>query len=181
MQTLVETIPTKQRFDHQPVTTTTEPQAFPSCSLQGQKCGEISGNHIYWSLLNRCANNVTDTSQLREAITTEIVCVVDPVLSALERGRRCGREWLVAQPDHTIIHYFKKFKSRPVSMEQIWFYWPKCFWNDRTKLSHFGQNVWRGRLLNTVTASFNITVRKWPKFLSKPMTEMLKKAGSDKP
>ena len=34
---------------------------------------------------------------------------------------------------------------------------PKCFLNDRKKLSHFGQNVWKHELMNTVTASFNAT------------------------
>ena len=41
---------------------------------------------------------------------------------------------------------------------------PKLFWNDRKKLSHFGQNFWKYRVMNTVTASFNTTVRQ--------MTEM---------
>jgi len=36
---------------------------------------------------------------------------------------------------------------------------PKRFWNDQEKLSHFGQNVWKQRLKNTVTASFSTTVR----------------------
>ena len=31
---------------------------------------------------------------------------------------------------------------------------PKCFWNDRKKLSHFGQNVWKYRLTNTVNGEF---------------------------
>jgi len=31
---------------------------------------------------------------------------------------------------------------------------PQWFWNDRKKLSHFGQNVWKYRLMNTVTVSF---------------------------
>ena len=43
--------------------------------------------------------------------------------------------------------------------------WPK-------KLSHFGQNVWKYKLMNTLTARFNTAVRQmtemfqWPKFLS---------------
>jgi len=46
------------------------------------------------------------------------------------------------------------------------------FQNDRKKLNHFGQNVWKYRLKNTVVASFNTTVRQmtemflWPKCLS---------------
>ena len=36
---------------------------------------------------------------------------------------------------------------------------PKWFWNDWIKWSHFGQNVWKYRLMNTVTASFNKSVR----------------------
>jgi len=50
---------------------------------------------------------------------------------------------------------------------------PKRFWNDRKELSHFGQNVWRYRLMNTVMVSFNTTVRQmtemfqWPKCLNK--------------
>ena len=41
---------------------------------------------------------------------------------------------------------------------------PKCFWNDRKILSHFGQNICKYRLTNTVLVSFNTTVRQ--------MTEM---------
>jgi len=26
----------------------------------------------------------------------------------------------------------------------------KCFWNDRKKFSHFGQHVWKYRLMNTL-------------------------------
>jgi len=40
----------------------------------------------------------------------------------------------------------------------------KLFWNDRNKLSQFGQKVWKYRLMNIFTASFNTIVRK--------MTEM---------
>jgi len=32
---------------------------------------------------------------------------------------------------------------------------PKFFWNDQKKLSQFGHNVWKGRLVNIVIASFN--------------------------
>ena len=32
---------------------------------------------------------------------------------------------------------------------------PKFFWNDQKTLSQFGHNVWNGRLVNTVMASFN--------------------------
>jgi len=35
----------------------------------------------------------------------------------------------------------------------------KCFWNYRKKLSHFHQNIWKYRLKNTVTMSFNTKVR----------------------
>jgi len=35
--------------------------------------------------------------------------------------------------------------------------WTECFWNDRKKLSHFGRNVWKYRLMNTATASLNAT------------------------
>jgi len=54
----------------------------------------------------------------------------------------------------------------------------RIFFNGRKKLSHFGQNVRKYRLINTVTASINTTVRhvteifQWPKCLSKKMTEM---------
>ena len=41
---------------------------------------------------------------------------------------------------------------------------PKCSGKDRKKLSHFGQNVWKYRLKNIVTASFHTTLRQ--------MTEM---------
>jgi len=57
-----------------------------------------------------------------------------------------------------------------VSLAWACFFWSfvshrlKCFWNDWKKLSHFSQNVWKYRLLNTVTASFNTNVRQ--------MTEM---------
>ena len=44
---------------------------------------------------------------------------------------------------------------------------PKWFWNDRKKFSHFRQNVWKYRLINTVTVSFNKTVRQ--------MTEMFQR------
>jgi len=37
-------------------------------------------------------------------------------------------------------------------------HWPKCFWNDRKKFSHSGRNVWKYRLMNTVTASFDTIV-----------------------
>ena len=36
---------------------------------------------------------------------------------------------------------------------------PKWFWNDQKKLSQYGRNVWKYRLMDTVMASFNITVR----------------------
>jgi len=35
----------------------------------------------------------------------------------------------------------------------------KWFWNDWKKLSHFSQNVWKCRLVNTVMMSFNTTLR----------------------
>jgi len=50
---------------------------------------------------------------------------------------------------------------------------PKGFWNDWKILSHFGQNVWKYRLKNTVMVSFDTTVRQMtemfqcPKCLSK--------------
>ena len=53
----------------------------------------------------------------------------------------------------------------------------KCFWNDRKKLSHFGQNVWKYKLMNIVAASFHTTVRqmtemsRWPKFLSEKQAD----------
>jgi len=53
---------------------------------------------------------------------------------------------------------------------QLFFFWsfsshrPICLWNDQKDLSHFGQIVWKYKLMNTVTASFNTTVRQ--------MTEM---------
>ena len=46
------------------------------------------------------------------------------------------------------------------------------FENDRKKLNHFGPTVWKYRLMNTVTVSFNTTVRQmtevffWPDCLS---------------
>ena len=51
----------------------------------------------------------------------------------------------------------------------------KCFWNNLKNLSHFSQNVWNYRLMNTAVVSFNTTVRqmtkislkKWLKCLSK--------------
>jgi len=55
---------------------------------------------------------------------------------------------------------------------------PKCFSNDRKKLCHFGQNVWKYRIMDTVAANFNTTVRQmiemfqWPKCPSKKMTEI---------
>jgi len=64
---------------------------------------------------------------------------------------------------------------------QSWLFFghrPKRFWIVRKKLSHFGQNVEKYRPMNTVTATFNTTVRQmtelfhWPKCLSKKMTEM---------
>jgi len=61
---------------------------------------------------------------------------------------------------------------------------PKWFWNDRKNVSHFGQNVWKHRLKNTVEASFNITVRQmtemfqWPNFLSKNDRNVSKQVGS---
>jgi len=45
-------------------------------------------------------------------------------------------------------------------------------------LSHFDQNVWKYRLMNIATVSFNTTVRQmtemfqWPKYLSKKLTEV---------
>jgi len=54
----------------------------------------------------------------------------------------------------------------------------KCFWNDRKKSNHFGENVWKYRLMNTAVASFNTTVRQmtemsqWPKFFSNKITKM---------
>jgi len=39
-------------------------------------------------------------------------------------------------------------------------HWPKCFWNDWKKLCHSGQNIWKYRLMNIVTARFDTIVRK---------------------
>ena len=55
----------------------------------------------------------------------------------------------------------------------------KCFWNDQKKSSHFGQNVWKNRLINTGLASCETktTARQmtemfqWPKCLSKKNNE----------
>jgi len=72
-----------------------------------------------------------------------------------------------------------QFKESPViflTLVTSWFFFghrPKYFWNDRKKLSHFGQNVWKYMPLNTVTASFDETARQmtemfpWPKCRSK--------------
>jgi len=38
-------------------------------------------------------------------------------------------------------------------------YRPNFFWKDRKKLSQFGQNVRKGRLVNTVSANFNTIIR----------------------
>jgi len=49
----------------------------------------------------------------------------------------------------------------------------KRFWNERKNVSHFGQNVWKYGLKNTVTVSFYTTARqmtemfRWPKCISK--------------
>jgi len=61
---------------------------------------------------------------------------------------------------------FRCERSLVVYFQTVFFFGhrPICFWNDRKKLSHFGQNVWKYRLINTVTASFNTTLRQ--------MTEM---------
>ena len=53
------------------------------------------------------------------------------------------------------------------------------------KLSHFGRNVWKCRLRNTVTVSFNTTVRQmteifqWPKCLSKKWSKCLSAKKTD--
>jgi len=62
---------------------------------------------------------------------------------------------------------------------------PERFWNDRKKLSHFGQNVSKYRLKNTVMVSFNTTVRQmtemfqWPKCLSKKDRNVSAKKKTD--
>jgi len=40
---------------------------------------------------------------------------------------------------------------------------PKFFWNDRKNLSQFGDNVWKGWLVNTVVVSFNTIVKQMTK------------------
>ena len=50
---------------------------------------------------------------------------------------------------------------------------PKWFWNDWIKWSHFGQNVWKYRLMNTVTASFNKSVRQTSEMSSQKKTQSL--------
>ena len=49
------------------------------------------------------------------------------------------------------------------------------FWYYRKKLSHFGQNIWKYRLMNTVTASFNTTVRQMTEMPQQKMTEMFQR------
>jgi len=44
---------------------------------------------------------------------------------------------------------------------------PKRFWNDWRKFSHFGQNVQKYKLINTVMATFRTTVRQMTKIWCK--------------
>ena len=44
---------------------------------------------------------------------------------------------------------------------------PKRFWNDRKKLSHFGQNVWKYRLKTLLWRVLMQQWDKWPKCFSK--------------
>ena len=57
--------------------------------------------------------------------------------------------------------YFEVWKifPGPVLEPVLFGHGPKFVWNDRNKLSYFGQNVLKYRLMNTDTASFNATVR----------------------
>jgi len=64
--------------------------------------------------------------------------------------------------------------DKATSLEVVLFgHRPNRFWNDRKKLSHFGQDAWKYRLKNTFRASFNTTVRQmtemfqWRKCFSK--------------
>ena len=47
---------------------------------------------------------------------------------------------------------------------------PKCFWNDRKELSHFGWNVWKYRLKTLLWRVLIQLWDKWPKCLSEKKT-----------
>ena len=49
---------------------------------------------------------------------------------------------------------------------------PKRFWNDQKILGHFDQNDWKYRLINTVTANFNTTVKQMTEMFQQKTTDM---------
>jgi len=74
---------------------------------------------------------------------------------------------------HEVSHWTTKDRANQFFFVHIFvfrpyhnlFFWsfsghrPKLCWNDWQKLSHFGQNVWKYRLISTVAAGFDTTVR----------------------
>lgn len=70
-----------------------------------------------------------------------------------------------SQWKHLKVAFFFGDNRCPVTSTSWLFFghWPKCLWNDRIKLSPFGQNVWKCRLKNTVTTSFDTTLRQMTK------------------
>ena len=61
---------------------------------------------------------------------------------------------LLALPRTSLCNLWSQFRQASCFFSHR----QKRFWNDRKKLSHFGQNVWKYRLKNTFRVSFKTTI-----------------------